>query len=66
MVSLKPEESVFKKGRNDPVCYFCEVKVRTEITFAFCNMEVTDLSKNGYGLVLRVEVRLEQKVRNWS
>lgn len=33
--------------------------MRTEITFAFCNMEVTDLSKNGYGLVLRVEVRTE-------
>lgn len=41
------------------------VKVRTKITFAFCNVEVFDLSKNGYGVVLRVEARLKQEVRNW-
>lgn len=66
VVSLKPgEEGLFKKGRSDQLGHFGRsIKVRTEITFAFGNKEVIDLSKNGYGIVLKVEVRLEQKVRN--
>lgn len=54
-----------KEEMTDFVTSVRSVKVKPGITFAFCNMEVIDLSKNGYGLVLRVEVRLEQKVRNW-
>lgn len=54
MVSVKPAECL-KKG----VINFVTVG-RSKVTFALDSIEVMGRSKNAYGMVLRVEVRLER------